>query len=186
MCSLPKISIALKAEFRQWRSQPYVNLIRWCLFLARLNYQPQQTQPPHGPTQKIVHTGVLRLIAELCAATEQYFNYNSVYLETGIIMRRTRFPTVHTLNTSKHTKVCLLSVFLIYQSWFVSLIHLSYRQVSIFRMASLAFTAVGWQTECRGETSRAEHYKENVRLQQPDLDVWITQRFGHFHWFGKI
>lgn len=129
LCSPPKIAIALKTEFRQRRSRliPYVNLIRWCLFLARLNYQPQQTRPPHGPTQKIVHTGVLRLIAELCAATEQYFNYNSVYLETGIIMRRTRFPTVHTLNTSKHTKVCLPSDFLTHQSWFVSLIHLSYR-----------------------------------------------------------
>lgn len=33
------------------------------------------------------------------------------------------------------------------QPWFVSLIQLSFRRAGIFRMASLAFTAVGWQTE---------------------------------------
>lgn len=106
-----------------------------------------------------------------CLLFGQYFNHINVYLETGVItgIAQPGFqPYMYWVPTN--------------QPWFVSLIQLSYRQVVIFRPASLAFTVVGWQAEQQSERRRRWRSVGKGDVNVPK-SVTRMRRSEGSHWF---
>lgn len=131
---------------------PYVNLIHWCLFLARLNYQPQQkTQPPKGPSQK--NSSCYRFLPDCRPFVQPNILITSMSIWSPVKSSDCQGFQQYMLWTLASAPRYMFWV-PTNQPWFISLIRLSYGGVDIFRMASLAFTAAGWQTEQQSERRR--------------------------------
>lgn len=153
-----------------------------CLFLVRLNYQPQQTQPPKGPSRK--NSSCHRFPAWL-----QAFCAANILITSMSIWRAVKSSDCQ--GFLHYTLWTLASAPPIHwaptnQPSFVSLIQLSYRRADIFRMASLAFTAVGLQTEQQSERRRRQRSIRKEDVNAPKVwrgcaekrNLWKTWKEG--------